>query len=608
MVAYHAGLDVVRGGFVGVDVFFVISGFLITGILYREIEAESFSLWRFYERRVRRILPAFLVVVLATLVVGWFVLLPSEYENLASSAVASALSVANLHFYYSADYFAADSDSMPLLHMWSLAVEEQFYVVFPLILLVLHRFARRILRPALIGLAVASLLAAAIWVAVDAAAAFYQPHLRAWELMTGGLLAVFRWTPPDRLLFRNALACTGLAGILGSLFLLDSTSSFPGLAALPACLGTAMIIAAASGERSNIVSWGLSLPPVRFVGLISYSLYLWHWPVIVFMRESAGFLPFSLPESQIGRMAILALLMFGLATLSWWFVERPFRRPGGGAKMVVGAGVGAMLACCGVACVILVQQGVPGRFQPQTLHMAQFLDYEPAEPFRSGVCFMETGDNFADFQAEACLVHRPGVINYMIIGDSHAAQLYWGLSRELGPAQVGMVAASGCRAVLEQPAGAARRCVDTLRYAFSDGIRRMRPDVIILAGRWRDGDAEAVGRTIDALKAHGKVVLVGPVPQYSGPLPRVLITARGNEERIRQAELAFPPRVDDEMGRLAADKGITYLSPYRALCDTNGCETVTAGGDPIQFDYGHLTADGSEALARKLKAQVPLPW
>jgi len=608
VVAYHGGLDLVGGGFVGVDVFFVISGYLITGILYREIEAGKFSLWRFYERRVRRILPAFLVVVLAMMAAGWFLLLPSEYESLSKSAIASALSAANLHLYYSVDYFGADSHSQPLLHMWSLAVEEQFYVVFPLLLLVLHRVARRVLRPVLVGLALASLAAAAFWVVRDPSAAFYQPHLRAWELMTGGLLAVFRWTPPSRLLFRNLLACAGLAGILGSVLLLDSTGSFPGLTALPACLGTALIVAAASSERSNVVSWGLSMPPVRFVGLISYSLYLWHWPVIVFMREGAGFLPFNLPEHPVGRMVLLLVLMFSLATLSWWFVERPFRRPGGGAKTVVATGVGAMLACCAVALAVLSQQGFPNRFPPQTARMAQFLEYEPAQPFRSGTCFIETGQTFADFQPEACLTHRPGTLNYMIIGDSHAAHLWWGLSRELAPAHVGMAAASGCKAVIEQPSDAAPRCIDTLRYAFSDGIARMRPDVIILAGRWMDGDSAAVGRTIDALKTRARVVLVGPVPQYAGPLPRVLIATRGSQARIRQAELGFPPRVDEEMRRLAEEKGVTYLSPYQALCDAGGCQTVTGDSDPIQFDYGHLTADGSQLLARKLRAQVAVPW
>lgn len=608
VVLFHIGLGAIPGGFVGVDVFFVISGYLITGILYREIDGGHFSLWRFYERRARRILPAATVVILTVLVASYAFLLPGAYVDAAKSGIAASLSAANLYFFSTVSYFDGGGDSKPLLHMWSLAVEEQFYLVFPLLLIMLRKFGQNAMRAALVVLGVLSFALACFWVKTEPMAAFYLPHARAWELILGGLLAVFRWKAPASVWVRNGMALFGLVLILSSLRGLNSASAFPGFSAAPACLGAGLLLAAASSERGNIVSWGMSLPPVRFVGLISYSLYLWHWPVIVFYHEGAAFLPFELPTGRMGQVAMLVVSL-ALATLSWRFIERPFRKSTAAtSRRVVGVASVAILATCLVAAFPWVMNGFPGRFSAEGQKIAAFTDYDGATPYRDGKCFISSKFKREDYQPGLCLNRKEGVTNYMIIGDSHAAHLWWGLSHELPGANVGQVTASGCRPLLEQSSTSSRNCAELMKYAFSEGLQAYRPDVVLIAGLWRPtDDLAALRRTLKAIQAPGrKVILVGPMPQYSAVLPKLLLVSLSKDPSwIQRRQLGWVPELDKKMRALAAQSGASYLSPYDAICERGVCVTTLPDGSPIQFDTAHLTAAGSEYLASAWLRQDP---
>lgn len=273
VILYHFEVWPFSGGFVGVDVFFVISGYLITGIIANDLQADRFSILTFYQRRVRRILPALVACVAATSVAGLFILLPNELQDLGQSLIATALFASNIYFWSQSGYFAPAADTQPLLHTWSLAVEEQFYIAFPLILAAVWRWNRRALVPTLLVLALLSLGVSAYQVQQAPQAAFYLSIGRGWELLVGSLIALCR-SHLDKV--PATCAWLGLAAIVASLVGYNEQMPFPGLAALLPCLGAAAIIVSAPG---TMVGNFLSSSPMRGIGLISYSLYLWHWPI-----------------------------------------------------------------------------------------------------------------------------------------------------------------------------------------------------------------------------------------------------------------------------------------------------------------------------------------
>ncbi|MCP4923786.1 MAG: acyltransferase, partial [bacterium] len=326
---YHAGIPGFSGGFVGVDVFFVISGYLITSIILKEIEAGTFTLSHFWERRARRILPALFTVIISCFIAGWFFLLPGDYKELGDSALAQSFFVSNVFFWRKVGYFATAAETKPLLHTWSLSVEEQFYIFFPLLLLVFSKFCSRknLLKFVMAGLVLS--LTLCIWIQHskiafelspiwfdNAGAAFYLLPTRMWELLIGAALTF----SPIALNFnrRATFGVFGIFGILTAIVFYNDQTIFPGYTALLPCMGAALILW--SNERKvNIVGRFLSLKPLNFIGKISYSLYLWHWPLLAF------------PQYWLDRKlsileACLALtITFFLSILSLKYIEMPFR-------------------------------------------------------------------------------------------------------------------------------------------------------------------------------------------------------------------------------------------------------------------------------------------
>ncbi|HEY6579235.1 MAG TPA: acyltransferase, partial [Rhizomicrobium sp.] len=313
VVLFHYGAPGFRGGFVGVDVFFVISGYLITSLIQGEMEDGAFSLARFYERRVRRIFPALfaMLAVVSAAALIWF--FPVDLVRYAQSLFATAVFGANFEFWREAGYFDAVANQKPLLHLWSIAVEEQFYLLFPALLLALRRVSPRARRAAIGGVLVVSFALGAWGVAAAPVATFYLLPARAWELMLGALLALGAFRAPKSRIAAETLALAGLALIAASVFAFTSQTPFPGPAALAPCLGAALVILAARPENS-FAGKLLATRPLVFTGLISYSLYLWHWPVFVF----ATYIGFREPSGA--ESALLIALSFALAVISWRYV------------------------------------------------------------------------------------------------------------------------------------------------------------------------------------------------------------------------------------------------------------------------------------------------
>jgi len=351
VIFFHAGLDLFSGGFVGVDVFFVISGYLITSILIDDLQKGTFSIARFYERRARRILPALFFVILCCAPFAWAWMLPSQMEDFGRSVIAVVFFASNILFWQDIDYFAPAAEDNPLLHTWSLAVEEQFYIFFPILLLWLWRFGRNPAFYVVLGICIASLLLAELGSHTAPGATFYLLHTRAWELGAGSLcaFALNRRGP----LSNGYLAAAGLLGVLLAATLYDKTTPFPSLYALLPVVGTALIILYAG--PSTMVGKLLSLRGMVAIGLISYSAYLWHQPLFAFARIR------SLTTPSEPLMIALSLLALGLAYFSWRFVEAPFRRKSGmwlpARRQVFAASLLASLALCIAGGIVVSRDG-----------------------------------------------------------------------------------------------------------------------------------------------------------------------------------------------------------------------------------------------------------
>jgi peptidoglycan/LPS O-acetylase OafA/YrhL len=531
VVLYHAKL--IPAGFVGVDVFFVISGYLITRLL-----AEEYALTRridfvaFYARRARRILPALAVVILATL--GLSVLLLPDAGDVAKSAAAASAFVANLWFQaQTSDYWAANSETMPLLHLWSLSVEEQFYLAWPVVLLL----ARRRPVAALAALAVVSLAYAEWMLLREPSAAFYQMPARAWELALGGLVAVTG--------IRLRSTAWGLALVL--LACVVPLSHFPGVGALPAVLGAALVIAGTDRVRV------LESKPVVYVGLISYSLYLWHWPLLALDRAlRAGETPLAV------RLGLVAAA-FLLAAASYRYVETLFRQVRG-RKRVVGVGVLCLLALSGGA------WAYASRPVPQVVN---------DKIIASEVAPRGCHNNYRD-PVHVC----DG--NVVLWGDSMA----WAWSPLGGVSD----SRDACPPLLGHPTG--RSTVDRRCHAFTEAalVKAQRAQRVILVAAWLSYPPDAITKGLDASLGalHGDVTIIGPTPVLRDGAARCL---RYGVETCAVPRAEFDAQAEPArkiLRELALKHGAHYVEPVDYFCNSRECP-VLRNGKPLYSDERHVS-------------------
>ncbi|WP_375691488.1 acyltransferase family protein [Pseudooceanicola sp. LIPI14-2-Ac024] len=400
VVLFHAWPAALPGGFTGVDVFFAISGFLIGGILRRNMAAGRFTLGDFYRRRLRRIVPALVVMVTVTLAVGAAILSPDAFAELGRTAATSAVFVSNVDFYLHSGYFDRAAELRPLLHTWSLSVEEQFYLVFPLALWVVMARARRRLVAVTLG-AMLICLAWSQWQAVQApAAAFFLSPARVFEFLLGALAA---YAPPPRR-SREALALAGLVMIAAGVWAISAAMPFPGLRALLPAGGAALLLWAGRGPGAGRVARALSLRPLVMLGAISYSVYLWHWPIMAYLRILS---PHE-PGAAVMAGAVVVSVLVGW--LSWRWIEQPFARLAVGRAPVMAMGLGAIAVIAVAGTAVWQRDGMPGRFPAQTL--AYFDSGADHSPWRAD-CHRREG--VVQGYAESC-----------VLGGAEAAVVVWG--------------------------------------------------------------------------------------------------------------------------------------------------------------------------------------
>ena len=599
VMAFHMGVSFVSGGFVGVDIFFVISGFLITRHLQSEMIANKFSLTAFYERRLRRIAPAFLVMLAIISSAAWVLMLPAELHEYGASAITAVASVANFYFWFTTDYFAAPAFSKPLLHTWSLAVEEQYYFLFPLLLYYSNRLGIHRRSMALIGITALSFSVSAYEAFLHPTTAFYLPHSRAWELLLGALLALQIIPAPASALMRNICATLGLAVMgLAFLFISDSTP-FPGIAAIPPCVGAALVIA--GSEKGE--TWAgrfLQMKPLVFIGIISYSLYLWHWPLIVIENT---FAPLPSFLSATAEKSILLAAIFAMGIASWLFVEKPFRDRNlvSTTWLLRFSSITALLLA--IAGAFMAMADLSARFSPSVAKAASYLNYDYEQHYRVGTCFISTKYTELDFDWNRCMTMRRGNQNYLILGDSHAADLWPGLKFLPGKQNLMQATASGCKPLL--PLKGEQRCTRLMTKVYEGFARHNRLDGVLLSARWSKGDLSALERTLDWWASLDvPVTLIGPSPIYEIALPRLLARAGiSGDENIPDRFIDHRTvQIDAMMASLAARKGISYISLYKAFCNGSQCRKLV-DDVPLMFDTSHFTEAGSVLAAHEMQKQ-----
>ncbi len=641
VVLYHAGFGGVAGGYVGVDVFFVISGFLITSILQREIQEERYSIVRFYERRVRRLLPALMTVMLVCCSAAALMLPPLPFKDFAQSVAATSVFSSNILFFMESGYFDAAAEAKPLLHTWSLAVEEQFYLLYPLLLGVLVR--NRVALPSLLILTAISFVACIVATRYSQPMAFFLLPFRAWELGLGALIALLPATSNSSRIPPDAIRFVGLVLILGSVVHGFSPDDFPGWVALIPCAGAAMIIAAGT-RRPGMTFRLLSSSGFVFVGKISYSLYLWHWPVFVFASMAV----------EGGRLdpyqAFLAVVVsFCLAVASWIWIEGPFRNKSlfNQAPKLFSAALTSSAAFVLLGAIGHGTVGLPQRLSSEALAFANAgEDFSPSPPTCGN---WEKSDRF-------CLIGKQDQKpEFVFVGDSHAGILsngvhYFAKGQNVSGIYSGV---GGCPPLfgIEKDESVADSAADSECTARNEELRRLVSDdsseirVAILAARWAyyaegrgtgldqgnivkltapNGSFEASGTqraifekslisTVKALEDFGLTVYVleqvpeFPVYSSSNAVRSLILGGEGSMEKlapslivpleaVRRRQRAFEAAIASPDFPSSA----SIVRTRQLFCSAYRCE-VTSEGIPRYFDNNHVTTRTAMAIGKLLE-------
>jgi peptidoglycan/LPS O-acetylase OafA/YrhL len=604
VLLYHANILQFSGGFVGVDVFFVISGFLISTIIYGDIALYGrLRVVSFYERRARRILPVFIVVTAATITAGGFLLLPGQFTELSQSAIYAVGFAANIFFYASSNYFSQNGSIQPLLHYWSLGVEEQFYLTFPFFVLVCSRLGPRLVGAGIIAVAALSLVLAEYSVLRDPPAAFYLPLPRAWELMAGCILALPDFPFPQRRRACEALAAIGLGLITVAVFFYDSQTTFPGLSTLAPVLGAAFILCGCH-RCATLTGALLSVRALRLVGLWSYSIYMVHWPLFAFTRLYS-------PHPRLLFNVIIVVLSIGVGAFSYRFIETPFRSARGipCSRGVLGvAGLTALASLVGVSLLVVLTGGFLSRFPPKVRDVLAYSNYlatvRPA--WRYTQCFLRDAQTWDGLDQAACL--HPAHPSALLWGDSHAGDLYpalFELFRRHG-VQLSQANAAGCAPILAYIVGAHPNCHEFNERVF-DWINQNRPDKVILSALWPldRTSIELLEQTIARMNDFGIfVVLIGETPVYANPVPDILATRliRGETDvRAESQDTGGDANSDFFLGKRFLDRpNVIYLSPWQTLCEGSECPLAGDDGMPLLMDKDHFTERGAQLLIHRL--------
>lgn len=632
VIFFHFDVPRFTGGFTGVDVFFVISGYLIIGIILRELNNGTFTLSNFWTRRARRILPALIFMLLATAAAAYvLILIPTDLADFGQTLMMQSLFLSNMWFMGQSAYFAAPAETMPLLHTWTLALEEQFYILFPLLAAFFYKVVsepKRYFSWLMVFGALGS-FGYGLWLAfsepsvrfdivglphlwgsaLNSTAAFYFIAPRLWEFIVGGIIAACAYTIKDRSV-AEVLALVGLGAVIASFFLIDDTTIFPGYAVLLPVLGTAAVIAA-NGTHQTYVGRVLSYPVIVWVGLLSYSLYLWHWPLLVLAKARLY------TTESLSRYELLGLFLvtFILSYLTYRFVETPVRekRFFSSTKSLWVAAVFGLVLVFVVGYAFVVRQGFPERLTPVSQLLARGMnDGNP----RQEECFTRSG-LAAGTEAPPCLLGKrdPNNVEFVLWGDSHANAAMPAFEEYgLITGKTGIFfGATGCAPIpSEPPLTDDEECRKELQRAMSY-IIATKPKEVFLVAEWKEG-YEPPGDTrgwylrgllsnmLTIYPPETHVTIMHRLPTYQNFHFRNLLLL--NQREGKALQFWIPRAVFDESHQgfyeqinagIAGRKNVSTIDPAETICDEEYCYLGNEGGMFIK-DSSHLSAYGAKQV------------
>lgn len=595
----HLSATLLPGGFVGVDIFFVISGYLITSQVYKEVCGGSFSIQQFYKRRINRIAPALVTVILATIIVGSVLLSPADLVRLGKSAIYAMLGLSNVFFWREyGNYFAGNAGEAPLLHTWSLGVEEQFYVVWPLLILALAKLSRRHMASALAVLTIVAVVVSEAGTNIAASASYYLLPTRFFELMMGGLLALLVSHNQSASRFFSTLSLiAGLSLIGGSLFLLNMFSFFPGVNALWPCLGSVLIIW--SGTNPQSISRLLTNKPMVFVGQISYSLYLCHWPIIAFLNYS---------NIRIGPTVglLVVLSSIAMAWLSWRFVEIPMRRTGislSFLRVFIRRFAIPVVALLSIELAMAYTGGLPKRFNPRVAEFEKAIGAKP-EVLRDG-CHVPTAMYSTPPNNKCRLGIEKAELDGILIGDSfanHFSGMVDLMAKAEGRAFMDYTM-DGCPPIFGYDTGKgsayAERCIKRNETIYALLAKNHYPRVI-LAGSWpRDKKAgEQLATSIEMILKTGSkltVILANEAIDRASSCPTRRLMYGTAESCVGPKN--GPPAYFTEIE--SRFPNVHFIDPNLVICHGNVCDPVL-DETPLYRDDAHLNDVGARLIGKFL--------
>lgn len=635
VVLYHAGAQGFSGGYIGVDIFFVISGYLITSILIIDLSHDNFSIIKFYEKRARRILPALFFVMLCTIPFSWLWLSPPSLLSFSKSILSVIFFVSNFFFWSESGYFDVGGENKPLLHTWSLAVEEQYYLLFPILLLFLWPLGRRNVFFVIGALILISFLFGFFQLTADPSGNFFLPFSRAWELLGGSICALI-------LSARNPsgnqiLSLIGCVLILLGIFIFNASTPWPSIFTVIPIFGTMLIILYA--RQNTIVGRLLSMRALVGVGLISYSLYLWHQPVLVFARLHLNWTPGS------KRLILLSLLCIPLAWASWRFIEAPFRRHDNSwfssQKSIFISSIFAAVLFGAFAIVGVISKGTMYRYPPEFGIIIGASEDKP-----SNECLLEPSTKTIIHPVPRCLHHSKDgkTVDVMVLGDSHG----WALSEELRSAmeKEGInyyyITHQGCipvPGVIQMTYGDPTSCMRFVEGAI-EYAREANIKTIVLVGRFtkkleqtsfdngeggrEDSPQEASLPTkkqlektqqefvagLNNLRDDFEIVILEPIPEAGWNVPKIALERSQNIGHVVDVTTSYAVYKDRNKTTLTLLSSIlsdrVYLvSTENAFCsETTGRCLNTKDGVPLYIDNNHLSNSGARLLVPALMTSI----
>lgn len=630
VILFHAGFEWFSGGFVGVDVFFVISGYLITTILIEDIEKNRFSIVHFYERRARRILPALFFIMLLCLPFAWMWMLPFQMKDFSQSLVAVSLFASNILFWSESDYFAPDAEDKPLLHTWSLAVEEQYYVLFPIFLVLAWRFGKHTVFWAIVAIASLSLLLSEWGWRNDPTTNFYLIPTRAWELFAGSIAAFI--VQKNGVQKNNLLALSGLAAILFSIFAYDESIPFPSVYALVPVLGVVFIILFA--DKATLTAQLLSTKIFVGVGLVSYSAYLWHQPLFAFARIR------TIGDVAPSLMVALSLISIVLAVASWRFVEQPFRKGDFSRKWIFGVSGVFILAFIALGVVGHKTQGFANRFHSDMGVIQSATKSE--NPYRE-VCRIDTMGKITHVNMDCWYGNVDDkTLNILYWGDSHTDATAYELHRTIPEASIYHAAYASCPPVLGLVRKDSVSECDEFNQKIYTFVAEQHFDVVILSARWRahftaekfnngqgatenyqviydtvddsqldtreDRVANATIEFVNKLAGkypNTKFVVLGQIPEAGWNVP-VYVAKMFLKDgvipnvSIDRSHIEMQSAIVANTFKELDQENVFYFEVLDVFCDQSQCHH-NFGSDLIYKDDDHLTVFGANMLATELK-------